>query len=53
VIQGYPLSPFLFLIMVEALSKLINDAKENGDLKGVKVIEQEYISHCIFVDDVV
>jgi hypothetical protein len=37
----------------EALSKLIKDVKENRDFKGVNVIEQEYISHCILVDDVV
>jgi hypothetical protein len=49
--QGFPLAPFLFLIVVEALRKLIEDARIKGDLYGV-VAGQEKNSHLLFVDDV-
>jgi hypothetical protein len=35
--QGCPLSPFLFLLVAEGLSKLMVDARAKGDLRGVKV----------------
>jgi hypothetical protein len=37
---------------MEALSKLIENARSNGDLKGVKVVGQESVSHLLFFDDV-
>ena len=33
--QGRPLSPFLFLLVVEALSKIIHKAKSDGAIKGI------------------
>jgi hypothetical protein len=36
-IQGFPLALFLFLIVVKALSKLIEDARIKIDLCGVKL----------------
>jgi hypothetical protein len=50
--QGCPLSLFLFLIVVEGLSKLIQNAKRSGILKGIKIYESEILSHILFIDDV-
>jgi len=47
-----PLFPFFFLTIVDALSKLIHDARLKGELMGVKVSDQESITHLLFVDDV-
>jgi hypothetical protein len=35
--QGCPLSPFLFLIVVEALSQMIHEARAQQTLRGIKV----------------
>jgi hypothetical protein len=43
--QGCSLSLFLFLIIEEALSRLLNEAKHEGFLKGIKVTDREEISH--------
>ena len=51
--QGFPLSPFLFLFIVEALSRLIHNAKRSGSLKGVKMTQLVRITHLLFVDDVI
>jgi hypothetical protein len=50
--QGFPLSPFLFLLIVEALRKMIKEACSNGLLRGIRVSESERVSHLLFVDDV-
>ena len=50
--QGCPLSPFLFLLIVEALSRLLNRAREENMIKGVKVTNQIDLTHVLFVDDV-
>jgi hypothetical protein len=47
-----PSIPFLFLIVAEGLSKLIQEARSQGLLKGMKITEFEFISHFLFVDDV-
>ncbi|XP_026417133.1 uncharacterized protein LOC113312608 [Papaver somniferum] len=50
--QGDSLSPFLFLLVVEILSKLIDDAVRRDQLKGFQVVEGGImISHLQFVDD--
>jgi len=36
VIQGFPLSPFLFLIIVEVLNRMLKEEKYYGSLRGVK-----------------
>jgi hypothetical protein len=48
--QGCPLFPFLFLITVESLSKLLNDVMMKGTLRGIKVVGHESISHLLFVN---
>jgi hypothetical protein len=51
--QGDPLSPALFLIVMEVLSKLLNKAVASGDFKGTKIsIDGPTISHLIYADDV-
>jgi exonuclease III len=50
--QGDPLSPFLFIIMVEGLSRSIHAAVGNGSLEGLSLHGiSPPISHSQFVDD--
>ena len=35
--KGDPLSPFLFILMAEGLSRLILNQERNGDLRGLKI----------------
>ncbi|GKV08436.1 hypothetical protein SLEP1_g20063 [Rubroshorea leprosula] len=52
--QGDPLSPFLFLMVAEALSGLMRKAEEIGMLKGIQVGKGELrISHLQFADDTI
>jgi hypothetical protein len=50
--QGFPLSPFLFQIVAEALSILIKEAQSNGILRGITVSESKSVTHLLFVDDI-
>ena len=50
--QGDPLSPFLFLFVVDALSDLISKSVADGDLRGVSICRgAPIISHLPFADD--
>jgi len=49
--QGFPLSPLLFLTIVDALSIFINHERTHGWLFGLKV-SWTYISQLLFVDDI-
>lgn len=50
--QGDSLSPYLFLLVVKILFKLINDAVERGQLSGFQVVNHgTIISHLQFADD--
>ena len=51
--QGCPLYTFLFLLIADALSKLIYHAKRVGSYKGIMVTSSNELSHILFVDDVV
>lgn len=45
-VQGDPLSPFFFTIVVEALNTLFRKAKKRGLIEGFSVgSEQEYSTH--------
>lgn len=50
--QGDPLSPFLFLVVMEALSLTIKKAINLGDFKGIELDnEGMIISHLLYADD--
>ena len=53
--QGDPLSPYLFVIGMEALSSLINHAVEGNYLFGSRIAdrrgEELVISHLLYADD--
>ena len=50
--QGYLLSPFLFILMMEGLSRSIKSATTTGEIKGIKPLENFPTStHQQFVDD--
>lgn len=54
--QGDPMALFLFLIVAEALSGIINNAVAKGIFKGYKITEGEesiVVSHIQYVDDTV
>ena len=49
-----PLSPFLFIIVMEGLHLALKDAVDTGLLRGTKVGATNYnISHLFYADDVV
>lgn len=49
--QGCPLSPLLFFLVMEGLSRLIIAAKREGSLSGIRIIDDCYLTHLLFVDD--
>jgi hypothetical protein len=49
--KGYPLSPFIFLIVAEGLRNIIANARKRALLKGMKIYPTEFLTHFIFVDD--
>uniref|UniRef100_A0A803Q2M5 Reverse transcriptase n=1 Tax=Cannabis sativa TaxID=3483 RepID=A0A803Q2M5_CANSA len=52
--QGDPLSPFLFLLCQEVLSKLISKAEAQGSVHGIKIAQSAAsVSHLMFADDTI
>ena len=50
--QGDPLSPFLFLLCMEGLHSLIEDAARVGDLRGFSLCNRgPKLTHLFFADD--
>lgn len=50
--QGCLLSPLLFLLVAEGLSQLLLKAKREGSIKGLEVAVNLFITHLLFVDDI-
>jgi len=50
--QGCPLSPLLFLLIMEGLSRIITSARDRNQLTGIKITEIFYLTHLLFVDDI-
>jgi hypothetical protein len=50
--QGCPLSPFLFLLVLDILSLALKKGKEDGLVMGIKVSRIIQIIHLLFVDDI-
>jgi hypothetical protein len=50
--QGCPLSPLLFLIIVEGLSRALIAAKRTSNLKDIIIGKMVNLTHLLFVDDI-
>ena len=52
--QGDPISPFLFILVIDVLSWLFLQKEAEGSLQGIKIARNcPPISHLMFVDDLV
>ncbi|GKB67913.1 putative RNA-directed DNA polymerase, eukaryota, reverse transcriptase zinc-binding domain protein, partial [Tanacetum coccineum] len=52
--QGVPLSPFLFILVMEGLHCAISNAISSGLIHGIKIRSSDImLSHLFYVDDVV
>lgn len=50
--KGSPLSSLLFMLVAEGLSRAIKVVKAQGQFKGVQIAQNLFITHLLFVDDV-
>jgi hypothetical protein len=50
--QGCPMSPLLFLLVAEGLSRAIEEAKAHGEFQGIAITPNLRVTHLLFVDDV-
>eukprot|EP00253_Pinus_taeda_P025252 PITA_25252 len=50
--QGCPLSPLLFLLIMEGLSRIITSARDRQHLIGIKIVDNFFLTHLLFVDDI-
>ena len=52
IIQGCPLSPYLFLLVIEGLSRLLLEEKEDNLITNIKVSGSIFLTQTLFVNDV-
>lgn len=50
--QGCPLSPLLFILVMEGLSLLLKESQSEGKITGIKVSRFTKVLHLLFADDV-
>jgi hypothetical protein len=50
--QGFPLSPLLFILAAEGLSKAIDTTTRAGNFQGIQVAPGMRITHLLLMDDV-
>lgn len=50
--QGCPLSPLLFLLIMEGLSRLITFSWDRNQITGIHISDNLYLTHLLFVDDI-
>jgi len=51
--QGCPMSHILFLPVAEGLRRCILKAKDEMKIQGINIYASLYITHILFVDDVI
>jgi hypothetical protein len=51
--QGCPVSSFIFLLVADGLSRLIHQARSKSIIKGMKITQEEILTHLLFVDDII
>ena len=52
--QGFPMSPFLYLLVVESTSRKLQQLQESGDLKGLNIARGvNVVNRAQFVDDTI
>ncbi|GJW65323.1 RNA-directed DNA polymerase, eukaryota [Tanacetum coccineum] len=51
--QGDPLSPFLFILVMESLHLSFNNILNAGLFKGIRIDDSLTLSHLFYVDDVI
>jgi len=53
--EGDPLSPLLFVVVMEALSRMLIAAMDQGNLRGFSVGPRDFdalvVNHLLFADD--
>jgi hypothetical protein len=50
--QGCPLSPFLYILMVDSLSRKLTVEKKDGTIRGIRLMKGlDPINHALFADD--
>eukprot|EP00253_Pinus_taeda_P009219 PITA_09219 len=50
--QGCPLSPFLFILMADSLSRKLSQEQHRGSIPGIRIVQDTpSVNHALFVDD--
>eukprot|EP00253_Pinus_taeda_P031968 PITA_31968 len=50
--QGCPLSPFLYILMADSLSKKLSQEQQRGTIPGIRIVQDiPSVNHALFVDD--